>query len=88
VSDNALFATFPRKRPLLVGFILAAAGGLLTLVGLLVSAVTSAANAREWFSHLDQPPREMARLKWTQARAAGMAGADAWRKASPIHRVS
>jgi hypothetical protein len=60
---------------------------LVTLLGVLISALAAATGAREWLSHLDQSPKDVARLKWMQARAAGQAGAEAWRKSGPINRA-
>ena len=82
---EALFS----KEPLIAGGVLAAVGGLVTLVGVLVSALSAASSARKWIRQMDHPPREVARSKWHQARAAGMAGADAWRTtATPGQRAS
>jgi hypothetical protein len=33
---------------------------------------------RQWINEMEVPPSELARLKWTQARAAMSAGATAW----------
>ncbi len=57
-------------------------GGLLGFVGVLLlsSAVVSA--TRRWVDQLDQPPSELAKLKWRQARAATAAGAKAWQSGS------
>ena len=46
----------------------------MVLVG---SALLSA--TRQWVNQLEQPPSEMARRKWQQAKAAASAGAEAWR---------
>jgi hypothetical protein len=37
---------------------------------------------RQWVRQLDQPPSEMAKQKWNQARAATQAGAKAWQGGS------
>jgi len=73
---------------LITGAVLAAVGGLVTLVGVMVSALSAASSARQWIRQMDQPPREVARSKWQQARAAGVAGADAWRTSTPGRRAS
>ena len=54
-------------------------GGLLGLSGalLLSSAIVSA--TRKWVNQLERPPREIAKLRLRQARAAAAAGAEAWR---------
>jgi hypothetical protein len=46
----------------------------MVLVG---SALLSA--TRQWVKQLEQPPSEMARRKWQQAKVAASAGAQAWR---------
>jgi hypothetical protein len=68
------------NRGLLVaGGSLVGIGGLLGFTGVLFlsSAVVSA--TRRWVNQLERPPREIAKLKWQQARAATTAGAEAWR---------
>jgi hypothetical protein len=64
--------------------VLIGTGGLLAFTGflLLSSAVVSA--ARQWVNQLEQPPSELAKLKWRQARTATTAGAKAWRSGPPI----
>ena len=71
------------RRPLAVGGVLIGLGGLLGFTGMLLvsSAIVSA--ARQRVNQLEQPPREIAKLKWQQARAATTAGAKAWRNSPP-----
>jgi hypothetical protein len=59
------------------GGVLVALGGLLGFSGmaLLMSALISA--TRRWVDHLEQPPGDIARRKWQQAKAAASAGASA-----------
>jgi membrane protein implicated in regulation of membrane protease activity len=61
------------------GAVLIGLGGFLGFAGfgLLSAAVVSA--TRRWLRQLERPPRETARQKWQQARAATSAGAEAWR---------
>jgi hypothetical protein len=63
--------------------VLVGVGGLLGFIGMLLvsSAIISA--ARQRVNQLEQPPREIAKLKWQQARAATTAGANAWRNGPP-----
>ena len=65
------------------GGVLIGLGGLLGFTGMLLvsSAIISA--ARQRVNQLEQPPREIAKLKWQQARAATTAGANAWRNGPP-----
>ena len=64
------------------------AGGLLAFTGVLFlsSAVVSA--TRQWVKQLEQPPSELAKLKWRQARTAITAGARAWRSGAPTQSPS
>jgi hypothetical protein len=75
--------TRPSRRIVAAGGALVGIGGLLGFTGILLlsSAVVSA--TRRWVSQLEPPPREIARLKWQQARAATTAGVEAWRNGSP-----
>lgn len=70
------------------GGVLIGTGGLLGFTGalLLSSAVVSA--TRRWVNQLDQPPSELAKLKWRQTRAATTAGAKAWRSGPPTQSTS
>ena len=72
------------KKPMMTGAAIAAAGGLLTIVGVLISAFAAASSARDWVRHMDHQPREVAHVKWNQARSAGHAGVDAWKQASVV----
>jgi hypothetical protein len=58
-------------------------GGLLGFTGMLLlsSAILSA--ARQRVNQLEQPPRELVKRTWQQARAATTAGAKAWRNSPP-----
>jgi hypothetical protein len=62
-------------------------GSLLGFTGMLLvsSAIISA--ARQRVNQLEQPPSELAKRTWQQARAATTAGATAWRN-SPSATVS
>ena len=71
------------RRRIAGGGVLVGVGGLLGFTGMLLvsSAIISA--ARQRVNQLEQPPREIAKLKWQQARAATTAGANAWRNGPP-----
>jgi hypothetical protein len=75
------------RRPLAVGGVLIGLGGLLGFTGMLLvsSAIISA--ARQRVNQLEQPPSELAKRTWQQARAATTAGANAWRN-GPAAKVS
>jgi hypothetical protein len=71
------------RRRIAGGGVLIGLGGLLGFTGMLLvsSAIISA--ARQRVDQLEQPPSELAKLKWQQARAATTAGAKAWRNGPP-----
>ena len=75
------------RRRIAGGGVLIGIGGLLGFTGMLLvgSAIVSA--ARQRVNQLEQPPSELAKRKWQQARAATTAGATAWRN-SPADKVS
>ena len=75
------------RRRIAGGGVLIGIGGLLGFTGMLLvgSAIVSA--ARQRVNQLEQPPSELAKRKWQQARAATTAGAKAWRD-SPSAKVS
>ena len=60
--------------------VLIGVGGLLGLIGTILGSSALLAATRRWAHQLDTQPSELAQRKWEQARAATMAGADAWRK--------
>jgi membrane protein implicated in regulation of membrane protease activity len=83
VTDRALQDGVQVNQGLVMGgAVLLGLGGLLGFAGvmLLSSAVVSA--TRRWLQQLDRPPREIAKLRMQQVRAATSAGAEAWRGGS------
>jgi hypothetical protein len=76
------------RRLIAGGGVLIGIGGLVGFTGTLLvsSAIVSAARRR--VNQLEQPPREIAKLKWQQARAAATAGATAWRNGPPTKMTS
>ena len=75
------------RRLITGGGVLIGIGALLGFTGMLLvsSAIVSA--ARQTVNQLEQPPSELAKRTWQQARAATTAGAKAWRN-SPSANVS
>ena len=76
------------RRLVVGGGVLIGTGGLLAFTGVLLlsSAVVSA--TRQWVNQLEQPPSELAKRKWQQARTATTAGAKAWRSGAPTPSTS
>jgi hypothetical protein len=61
------------------------AGTLIALTGLAVGGGHLLSATRQWINDMEVPPSELARLKWTQARAAMAAGAAAWQNGAQPH---
>jgi hypothetical protein len=72
-----------RAGPLITSAALVGAGTLIALAGLAVGSTHLAATIRQWIREMETPPSELARVKWTQARAAMAAGAAAWQNGPP-----
>jgi hypothetical protein len=64
--------------PLITSAVLVGVGTLIALTGLAVGGGHLLSVTRQWINEMEVPPSELARLKWTQARAAMAAGAAAW----------
>jgi hypothetical protein len=75
------------KTPMITGAVLFCAGGLIGLMGMLVSGTAMAAACRQWFHELDVTPADAARHKWNQTKAASAAGAAAWQQHNGIQRT-
>jgi hypothetical protein len=67
-----------RTAPLITSAAMVGAGMLIALAGLAVGGGHLLSTTRQWINEMEVPPSELARLKWTQARAAMAAGAAAW----------
>jgi hypothetical protein len=67
-----------RAGPLITSAALVGAGTLIALAGLAVGGTHLLTAMRQWIREMEVPPSELARQKWTQARAAVAAGAAAW----------
>jgi hypothetical protein len=68
------------KTPMITGAVLVCAGGLIGLMGMLVSGTAMASACRQWFRELDMTPSDAAKHKWSQTKAASAAGAAAWQR--------
>jgi hypothetical protein len=67
-----------RTTPLIISAVMAGTGTLIALTGLAVGGGYLLSVTRQWINEMEVPPSELARLRWTQARAAMTAGAAAW----------
>ena len=75
------------RRRIAGGGVLIGIGGLLGFTGMLLVGSAIVTVARQRVNQLEQPPSELAKRRWQQARAATTAGAKAWRN-SPAAKVS
>src|SRR5438105_11480876 len=63
-----------RTAPLITSATMVGVGTLIALTGLAFGFQHLVSATRQWVNEMEVPPRELARLKWTQARAAMAAG--------------
>jgi hypothetical protein len=71
------------RRRITRGGALVGIGGLLGFTGIALIGSALVTATRQWIRELDQPPSELAKLRWQQAKAATAAGAEAWRSSVP-----
>jgi hypothetical protein len=67
-----------RAAPLIISAAMVGTGTVIVLAGLAVGGAHLLTATRRWVNEMEVPPSELARIKWTQARAAMSAGAQAW----------
>ena len=80
MSNDVAQRSIQVNRSLLVGGgVLVGIGGLLGFTGMVLVGSALLSATRQWVNQLEQPPSEIARRKWRQARAAASAGTEAWR---------
>jgi len=80
-----------RTAPLVTSAAMVGAGTLIALTGLAIGFQHLLSATRRWVNEMEVPPRELARLKWTQARAGMAAGTSAWQNGTqpdPSRRAS
>ncbi len=69
-----------RTAPLVISAAMVGAGTMIVLAGLAVGGGHLLSATRRWVNEMEVPPSEVARIKWTQAKAAMSAGAQAWQE--------
>jgi hypothetical protein len=67
-----------QAAPLITSAVLVGAGTLIVLAGLAVGGGHLAMATRKWVNEMETAPSELARIKWSQAKAAVAAGTQAW----------
>jgi hypothetical protein len=70
----------------IAGAALIGAGGMIALIGVIVSGTAITMAWRKWLRDLDVPPSEVVRHKWDQTKAATAAGTAAWQHHNGIQR--
>ncbi len=76
-----------RTAPLITSAAMVGAGTLIALAGLAVGGGHLLSATRQWINEMEVPPSELAKLRWTQARAAMTAGAAAWQNGAQSRRA-
>jgi hypothetical protein len=76
------------KGMLMAGGVLIGVAGLAGFAGMLLLGSAAVSATRRWVQQLQQPPTQLAKHKWRQARAATTAGAQAWRSSLPAQPSS
>jgi hypothetical protein len=66
------------SKAMIVGMALVAAGGLISLCGVVVSSMALATAIRRWVLSQQEPPSAIVKRKIAQAKAATATGANAW----------
>src|SRR6266700_5560481 len=67
-----------RTAPLITSAAMIGGGIMIALAGMAVGGSHLLSTTRRWIDEMEVPPSELARMKWTQARGAMSAGAQAW----------
>jgi hypothetical protein len=82
MSDDENRSSGPQFRaaPLITSAAMVGGGTMIVLAGLAVGGGHLLSITRQWINEMEVPPSELARAKWTQARAAMSAGSQAWQK--------
>ena len=71
------------RRALTVAAVIGSAGALLMSVGAAIAGLSLLATGRRWVGQMDPPPRDQARRRADQLRAATSAGVTAWKDSAP-----
>lgn len=75
------------RSSVITGAALIGAGGLIALLGFIISGTAIAAACRKWLRDLEVPPSEVVKHKWDQTKAATAAGTAAWQHHNGIQRT-
>jgi hypothetical protein len=75
--------TISDRNTLRLAACLVGVGGLMCAAGAALTAAITVGAIRRWTEQLEETPSQMARRRWSQARAATSAGLEAWRNEKP-----
>jgi hypothetical protein len=68
----------------MVGAVLVGSGALIGMAGALIGGLALVSAASRWIHELEVPPTDVAKQKWSQAKAATQAGAQAWHTSNGV----
>ncbi|MGH3149625.1 MAG: hypothetical protein ACRDOB_02695 [Streptosporangiaceae bacterium] len=90
MTNGATSSTGPQFRngPLVTSAVLVGAGTFVVLAGLALGGSHLMMATRQWVRDMEVPPRELAKLKYAQAKAAVAAGSAAWQNGTGVHPAS
>ncbi len=77
-SSTRIQISSTNSKALIVGVALVATGGLISLCGMGISGTAAFSAIRRWIMAQQEPPGQIVKRKISQAKAATMAGANAW----------
>jgi hypothetical protein len=81
-------STFQVNRAsMIAGAVLIGAGGLIALVGVIVSGSALSSALRQYYRDLEVPPSEVLKHTWGQTKAAAAAGTAAWQQHNGIQHT-
>lgn len=69
------------SRMLTWAAVLAGVGAVLWAAGMALGSSALLRAAKDWINSLEQPPSELAKVKWQQLVTAAGAGSEAWKRA-------
>ncbi|GAA2744924.1 MULTISPECIES: hypothetical protein [Kitasatospora] len=82
---TAGFSGFQVNRPMLaMGAVLTGVGAIMGMTGTVMVFGALASAGRSWVRQMDTPPTELAQRAINQARAASLAGLEAWRNEGQV----
>ena len=87
MTNNPTSSNGPQFRsgPLITSAALVGVGTFVVLTGLALGGSHLTMATRQWVRDMETPPTELAKLKYTQAKAAVAAGSAAWQNGTQVH---